>query len=145
MAFQRSVTLSGIAHATDPRTATDGYTGPLCTGPAIIHSEIGKGEIWLRVDLGGMKQIKFIDIYDRIIGPPYHQRLAYTDIIVYGQNPSDNRQHCSSVTIKDVESYAIFKVYDEILTGSGVELYQGPRDVGHMIHICELAVYGPPY
>ena len=143
MAFQRSVTLSGIAHATDPRTATDGYTGPLCTGPAIIHSEIGKAEIWLRVDLGGMKQIKFIDIYDRIIGPPYHQRLAYTDIIVYGQNPSDNRQHCSSVTIKDVESYAIFKVYDEILTGSGVELYKASRGVWHFIHICEMAVYGP--
>ena len=110
-----------------------------------VHSVITKNEIWLRVDLGAMKQIKFIDIYDRIMGPPYHQRLAYTDIIVYGQNPSDNRRHCSTVTLEDTaSSVEIFKVCDQVLTGSGVELYQGPRDIEHMIHICELAVYGPP-
>ena len=85
LAFQRPVTLSEVIKG-KPIFVTDGYKGSMCWEIATtgVHSVITKNEIWLRVDLGAMKQIKFIDIYDRIMGPPYHQRLAYTDIIVYG-------------------------------------------------------------
>ena len=130
----------------NPQFVTDGYKGSLCwdVSTSVVHSYVVTNEdMWLRVDLGGMKQIKAVDIYNRIIGSPHHQRLAFIDIIVFGQNPSDNRQYCSTVTIKDVESYEIFKVCDQVLTGSGVELYKASRGVWHFIHICEMAVYRP--
>ncbi|XP_066928014.1 uncharacterized protein [Clytia hemisphaerica] len=146
IAFQRPVTLSRLDPTSGkPAFVTDGYKGEICNdfSTNLVHSKMGTMEIWLRIDLGGMKQIKFIDIFDRTIGAPHHQRLAFTDIIVYGQNPIDNRQLCSTITLQDTENGdKVFKVCNEVLTGSGVELYKAPG-TWQMIHLCEIAVYGP--
>ena len=149
LVFRKQVTLYPLSSKWGnpfPSYATDGITGnDICTGETgkILHTDPSKKEVWVRVDFGHSKGIQYVYIHDRIIGEPHHTRLAGTDIIVYGQNPLENRRLCNRVTLNDVLSgVEIYKVCGNVLVGSGVELYQGPRNEGHMIHICEIEVYG---
>ena len=96
-----------------------------------------EAETWLRIDLAEWKHVVLIEIYNRI---NYSQRLSNTELYVYGESPSKNRQLCDIIVDGGFDH--LKRVCKEPLFGKSVELYQPRTGQDRVINVCEVIVHG---